>query len=235
MPRVLEPPLMLSPEEVSSYASVDRTALIAFMLQQVRSDGVDLEKFSTAIDVGCGCGDLSISLAKKFPNLNIIGVDGSDEMLRIAKERKDSSELLNISFEKSVVGEDSFDAKFDIVVNSFALHHFENPIQALNNLKNLALSSGYIIIFDMLREDDHLKANSVVDTITNSYFNFSGAAAPQPFKNSFFDSLQACLSLEELNDAVAAVFGPQAIKVFNIFSTPNQDDGLNIAMVCIQV
>lgn len=235
MARVLEPSLMTSAEVVSSYAAVSRTALIHFMLSQLSNDVLPLESPKTVIDVGCGCGDLSVALANKFLNFNVLGVDGSAEMLKVAEQKKQDIGLTNVSFLEKIVGGVSDNEKFDLVFNTFALHHFEDVIEALNTLKNLTKPGGNVIVFDMLREENLEKANYLVTKITDSYFNFNSSASPVPFKNSFSDSLKACLSLDELKSAVDTVFGTQEIKVSTIFNTPNKDDGLNIAMFCVQI
>src|SRR5580704_3279007 len=42
---------------------------------------------STVVDVGCGDGHATISLAAAFPTLRFIGVDWSDEMLGLAAKK----------------------------------------------------------------------------------------------------------------------------------------------------
>ena len=40
------------------------------------------------VDLGCGPGNISEKLSTKWPNANVIGIDGSKEMIRIAELNK---------------------------------------------------------------------------------------------------------------------------------------------------
>jgi len=52
-----------------------------------RLAGLSLPAGSTVIDVGCGDGHATISLAAAFPGLRFIGVDWSEEMLSLAAKK----------------------------------------------------------------------------------------------------------------------------------------------------
>lgn len=93
-------------------------------------------KITKVIDVGCGIGDFTIDLAKRYPQLeNIVGIDFIEEPLDIAlKYRKQfdkvsfmKADLLNLPFD---------DRFFNITVCINTIHHvhiedFEKAIQEL--------------------------------------------------------------------------------------------------------
>ncbi len=56
------------------------------------------ERASTALDVACGTGDLGFSLAARLPELRVIGVDPSAEMLAIADARARARGKDNVTF-----------------------------------------------------------------------------------------------------------------------------------------
>jgi len=50
---------------------------------------------ATIIDLGTGSGILSIELNKLLPQVKIIGIDPSNEMLEIARKNADEAEISN--------------------------------------------------------------------------------------------------------------------------------------------
>jgi len=77
----------------------------------------------SVLDLGCGTATLSILLKKAFPEAEIVGLDGSDQILEIAKEKVKGAGaqitfLHALSYEIPVE-----DNHFDRVVSSFFFHH----------------------------------------------------------------------------------------------------------------
>ena len=78
------------------------------------------------LDLGCGDGTLSYELMKEFPNFSAMLLDGSEDMLKKAKERIHGSrvEFVNASFQEVLGGK--FDLpEFDFIFSSLAIHHLE--------------------------------------------------------------------------------------------------------------
>jgi len=74
-----------------------------------------LEKMGLAatdnvLDVGCGSGWLARRLAKRVPEGRVVGMDVSDEMIRVA--RRTSLEFENVLYATGEVGEIPWDANF---------------------------------------------------------------------------------------------------------------------------
>jgi arsenite methyltransferase len=74
-----------------------------------------LEKMGLAaadnvLDLGCGSGWLARRLAKRVPEGRVVGMDVSDEMIRVA--RRTSLEFENILYATGEVGEIPWDANF---------------------------------------------------------------------------------------------------------------------------
>jgi arsenite methyltransferase len=74
-----------------------------------------LEKMGLAatdnvLDVGCGSGWLARRVAKRVPQGRVVGMDVSDEMIRVA--RRTSLEFENILYATGEVGEIPWDANF---------------------------------------------------------------------------------------------------------------------------
>lgn len=86
------------------------------------------------LDIGTGPGCLPIEIAKKTPHVEIIGVDASGTLIRIArKSAKRECVEDRIKFEVKSAYDLGFKHDyFDLVVSSGVIHHLKYPLQAFN-------------------------------------------------------------------------------------------------------
>jgi ubiquinone/menaquinone biosynthesis C-methylase UbiE len=106
---------------------------------------VFVEGRSRVMDLGCGPGTLAEKLLAAFPEMSVICSDGSDEMLRLARQRLDSFGD-RTSFIQADFAADNWIAEvpreLDAVVSARAIH----------NLRKLKLIGPvYSQIFELLR------------------------------------------------------------------------------------
>jgi len=94
--------------------------------------------FKSVLDVGCGEGSLLQSLGLTGKDLEIHGVDKSENAIKLAK-----SKIENGTFEVLDVSKKSLDKKFNLVICSEVLEHIEDDVSAIQNLHKM---SKYIII-----------------------------------------------------------------------------------------
>ena len=99
------------------------------------------------LDVGCGCGDTTIDLARKVaPSGTATGIDVSTMMLARARERTVGTDL-NISFIDDDAQTHGFaDGSFDVVYSRFGIMFFADPKEAFVNLCR-ALGTGGRLVF----------------------------------------------------------------------------------------
>ena len=98
----------------------DTEIIVEFIIAYIKDKYKD--KPFNLLDIGIGSGAISLSLAKEFPNANIIGLDLYDKPLRVSKINKKALGLENIKFIKSNLFS-SLDKKayceyFDIIVSN---------------------------------------------------------------------------------------------------------------------
>ncbi len=96
---------------------------------------------STVIDVGCGCGTTTIRLADVVgPSGKVIGIDISEPMIELAKER--SRELANLSFLLGDAAGLSLDGTgAELMISRFGVMFFGDPAAAFANIRR-ALAPG---------------------------------------------------------------------------------------------
>lgn len=107
-----------------------------------------------AADLGCGPGHLVIKLAELAPELNVTGVDLSDEMLAEAEGcARQSGVSDRVSFKKGNVAQIPFpDSSLDLVVSTLSLHHWSDPVAVLNEIARVLRSDGSFLVFDLRRD-----------------------------------------------------------------------------------
>jgi len=110
---------------------------------------------STILDLGCGIGALTTSLAEKFPSSLIVGVDKSKYLLRKLQKKGIASTVLadipSLPFKENT---------FDVAIAIQVLHEIVSLketcalIQTLKNVRSSLGSGGELIIFDHVSPGD---------------------------------------------------------------------------------
>ena len=147
------------------------------------------------LDICCGSGDISIMFKNLFPDAEVIGLDFSEEMLKIAKERADNIEFLQCDVTK----ENYFlEGKFDICFISFGLRNLPDIDKFLNTIKKYINEGGVFAILDvgkpnvMLRPYCHFHYNVIIPLLAKI---FNKRTAPYKY---FIDSIKRYPTQDEI-------------------------------------
>lgn len=81
------------------------------------------------LDLGCGTGNISMAVKKRFPHAQITCVDLADNMIKMAKFKLSS--YSDIEFKTADFRDLDFIKEYDAVVSSLALHHLQPEEQPL--------------------------------------------------------------------------------------------------------
>jgi ubiquinone/menaquinone biosynthesis C-methylase UbiE len=107
------------------------------------------------LELGCGTGNLSLLLARKFPAARFTLVDGSPEMIEVTQSRIADARL-------GLVNEPAFiaarfeelalpDVSFDLVVSSISLHHVADKAALYRRIRAMLRSNGRFCFADQMR------------------------------------------------------------------------------------
>ena len=105
------------------------------------------------IDVGCGFGAMNIVLARRFIDSEIVGIDLSDPLLRLANQYAQAAGLGDrVRFEKADVHQIPYDdAAFDVAISTNMVHLVDDPVQMLNEIERILAPDGCLFIADIRR------------------------------------------------------------------------------------
>jgi len=106
-------------------------------------DRVGVAPGDVVIDVGCGCGDTSLTLAQRVGDRGrVLGLDLSGPMLARASERAQQGRVANVAFVQGDAQIHDFEAgAFDLLFSRFGVMFFADPTAAFTNLRR-ALKPG---------------------------------------------------------------------------------------------
>ncbi|HEX7263499.1 MAG TPA: methyltransferase domain-containing protein [Candidatus Dormibacteraeota bacterium] len=107
---------------------------------------------STVLEVGCGVGAQTVTLAQRSPHARFTSIDISPVSLTEAKRRVELAGLTNVEFRQADIFALPFEAhSFDHVFVCFVLEHLAQPLEALRILKTVLKPGGTITVI----EGDH--------------------------------------------------------------------------------
>ena len=95
------------------------------------------------LDIGCGAGATSLSLATHLPHGRVVGIDLSQPLLDIARSR--AVNLANCKFEEGDASTWSSEGGFDLLLSRHGVMFFDDPVAAFTHLRSLTSQGGRLI------------------------------------------------------------------------------------------
>jgi len=144
----------ISPEVAAAFEKMTNFLPFKLLHRKVLSQLKLFNLKDSFVDVGCGSGNIIIQVAKKYPSLDLTGVDLSSEILELAKKKAVENNLNEkIGFKIGSVENLPFpDKSVDFVLSTLSLHHWEYPKQAFEEIFRVLKDGGILLIFDFRRD-----------------------------------------------------------------------------------
>jgi SAM-dependent methyltransferase len=195
--RVLEPELMLDPEQARAYAAGDFEAphshCVALLLDRLGP----LAPSGLAVDLGCGPADISLRLLRRLPGWSCIGIDASPAMLALgrAAAREAGLEARLALHERRLPTGGLPGAPFDLVLSNSLLHHLPDPAVLWSTAIAAARPGAPLFAMDLHRPDSLAEVRDLVAR--------HASREPEVLRRDFEASLRAACTIEEVRDQLA--------------------------------
>lgn len=109
---------------------------------------------SLILDVPCGTGELPRWLLPHVPEARIVGIDGSEAMLQVARQKWTKEP--RVSFQHALADTLPFgDQTFDWVLCCSSLHYFRQPERILAEFARVLKPTGRLLLLDWCRNPWH--------------------------------------------------------------------------------
>jgi|SRR5680860_45317 len=115
------------------------------------------------IDVGCGPGNSTEVLAKKFPNSYILGIDSSENMISTAKKNYPNFEFKVLDASTNLL---ALENDFDIVFSNACIQWIPNHNQLLENMLGLLKKGGVLAVQTPMNYDEPI--HQIIGEISQS-------------------------------------------------------------------
>ncbi len=155
-------------------ASYRRVNTLQQWLARRALDDVDLRGVASLLDVGCGDGRVTQSLAERIPAARCVGIDPSPGMIAVAPSSP------RVTFEVGAAETITFADEFDLVVSFNALHWVREQAQALTRIAVAVRPHGRAVLV-FVCGGPRPSLEDVAMTVTQSARwreSFAGFAAP---------------------------------------------------------
>lgn len=194
LPRKPEPEVMGDADEVEAYASAAAQAYLDAIDNTLVDQVVSLGRTTGwLLDIGTGPGGIPLKIAARLPQIRVVGVDYSENMIRAAQRAAAEQGLGGRAH--FVVGDGNRlafpDACFDAVLSNSVLHHFQNPVALLDEMARVARPDGVVLLRDLRRP------GRLIFPLHVGWFgrHYSGL-----MKKLYVDSVHAAYTGEELGE-----------------------------------
>jgi len=128
-------------------------------------------KGGNVLEIGCGDGWASISLAKNFPLIKIDAIDIDSSSINNALENIKREGLTEkISLYLNPIEKARLKEKYDLILSFESIHDMAYPVEALRKMKEMISEDSAILIADVKMEDKLQNKNSFAGRL---YYNFS--------------------------------------------------------------
>ena len=208
MERIAEPELMNKKEQVISYDEADFSEGEDNLINQINyylsKNNIILSKKDLIVDLGCGPGNISEKLAIKWPDTEVIGIDGSKEMIRKAESNKmislNKKKLKNLHYfcadiKDFKLNAIALDKEISLLVSNSLIHHITHLEDFFKTI--LRLSNNLTINFhkDLKRPLDKKSALDLKTKCASKYNDI--------LTNDYYASLRASYTYKELKDFIS--------------------------------
>jgi len=107
---------------------------------------LELKGNEQVLDIGCGDGKVTAEIASYVPNGFVLGIDNSEEMIKLSQSKYPHDAFTNLRFQKEDARSLPFKNEFDIVFSNAALHWILDHRPVLRGISASLKRGGKILL-----------------------------------------------------------------------------------------
>ena len=208
MKRIPEPELMETRDQVLSYVKADfskgENEFIEFINNYLISNKINLSNKDLIFDLGCGPGNITEKISLKWPEVSVIGIDGSNEMINEARSRKNLNGNKKLFRNIEYICEDiksielndiTYNTNLTLLISNSLIHHIINIDDFFDCLTNLSTKKTINFHKDLRRPKDEKTAIKLKEKCNQIYNN--------TLTNDYYASLRASYTSNELKKIIS--------------------------------
>jgi len=205
MERIPEPELMEKKDQVISYDEADFSEGEVNLINQIDHyllrKNIFLNEKDLIVDLGCGPGNISEKLAIKWPNTEVVGIDGSKEMILRAEYNKkisiNNKNLKNLRYICSNIKDIKsinylLKKKISLLVSNSLIHHITHLEDFFNTIRSLSNNITVNFHKDLKRPLDEKSAIKLKKKCSTKYSEI--------LTQDYYASLRASYTFKELRN-----------------------------------
>jgi len=184
-----------SPDWIAEASGTGRpfyTRLVPGGLEQVPGLAERLRQGCTVVDTACGAGAGLIALAEAYPSCRIVGVDGDEQSLDLARKRIRSAEA-GLHERTALVHQPLEELRLDfpatLVINNISMHECRDIDRVTENVKAALEPGGWFVISDFPFPDSDEGLRSVPGRIMTGIQYFEAQIDDQLLPRAAYDEL----------------------------------------------
>jgi 2-polyprenyl-3-methyl-5-hydroxy-6-metoxy-1,4-benzoquinol methylase len=200
MQRIVEPELMVEPEQAEAYAAADFAVPHQRVIDRFRDAFPDWSGHGYVLDAGCGPGDIAMRFARAYPSCHVDGIDGAVAMLEVGHRLLEHQPGIRdrVTLHRACLpAEGPPREQYHAVISNSLLHHLHDPSVLWNAVVRHAAPGAPVFVIDLMRPDTPEDA----DRLTALHV----AGEPAVLRRDFHASLFAAFTVDEVRAQLDAV------------------------------
>jgi len=136
------------------YNAISKTIIFQRNYDLLAKDILSYCQEGSILDIGTGPGWLLVKLREQSQNLHVHSIDISPSMVAKARANVDKSGFSGIiEVSEGDTGNIPYpDSSFDAVVSTGSIHHWKEPIRALNEIHRVLKDGGHALLYDVVSD-----------------------------------------------------------------------------------
>lgn len=207
--RVLEPECMDDEQEALDYDQIDNAQVNTAFVEELLAFADDGRHF---FDMGTGTALIPIELCQRLRTADVLAIDMSNSMLRIAARNVMAAGLAERITLENRDGKDTGypAATFDVAISNSIIHHIPDPRCAFIEMLRVVRSGGTLFVRDLLRPESERQLLELVTRQAEPPAEAKGSLREmyERQRDLFHASLGAALTVAEVRAIVAPLGVP---------------------------